>query len=57
MMPMFINYTVKIDILNKPMLDIYVILSWVDDNYDKNYVNDASVMEVISILWKDELDE
>ena len=49
MMPMFSNYTVKIDILNKPMLDIYVILSWVDDNFS-NIIYISPAVEKMKIM-------
>ena len=47
----FINSIMKVDSPKKQMLDINMILSWVDDDVDKNYIDKASVKEVINILF------
>ena len=39
------------------MLDVTVILSGVDENIVKKYIYEASVIELISRIWTDELNE
>ena len=47
----------KVDIPKKWMLDVTVILSGVDENIVKKYIYEASVIELISRIWTDELNE
>ena len=48
MIPGFVNYIMKVDTPKKLMIDVTVILSWVDDNGVKNYIHEASVFRIIS---------
>ena len=55
--PKFVNYIMKVYIPKKWMLDVAVILSWVDDNIMKKYIYEASVIELIFSIWKDEVNK
>ena len=44
----------KVDIPNKQGLDLSVIFSWVDDDVAKKWVDEASIVYVITGLWGDE---
>ena len=48
--PRFVNHIIKVEIPKKQMLVVNVILSWVDDNVVKKYIDKATVMEVIISL-------
>ena len=50
-MTRFFHSIMKVDISNKLMVDVEVIVSWVDENVFKKYIGEAYGIDILTGIW------